>query len=122
MTIIRRFCLRPYRKGGVSFTLLLFHLGGGRGWGRQLGYRLTVREGGITQILFESWNYRSPNLLGAADSAPNILALFRELTQQPEGTAASALPERLTTLQQYYITHAAVLWTEAQRRFGKETQ
>jgi hypothetical protein len=116
---LRTVHLSPYRKGaGPTFTLTTFDTGDPGNGHYRLAYRLTMREAGVTTVLFEGNDFGcSP--LHAIDSDDTIAALMSFLTLRPGDTDADYFDSYTDVQRAYCDQHAeALAWTVLER-FGE---
>jgi hypothetical protein len=112
----------PYRKGhGPTFELTLWDTGKPYGDGPQwgVGYRLVMREGGRTTVLFCAEDYGcSP--LHAIDSDSCVEGIMGFLTLRPGDTDEDFFKNYTWRQRNYCDQHAEALSCEVQTRFCDE--
>lgn len=117
---IRRVVLRPYRRGmGPAFILDLFDDSrpDWRGsW--YITYRLTMREGRKSTVLFEGSDY-SPGPGNTTDGDASVRGLLGFLTLRPGDTDREYFEGYTEAQRDYCDAHAEALANEVYNRFGE---
>ena len=111
--ILRRCTFRPYRSGyGPTFHLTTWDSCKPQqryyGLRETIGYRLTMREGRVTTVLFEAEDF-GPSPMHAIDSDASVRALMGFLTLRPGDTDADYFDAYTDTQRRFCELHAESL-------------
>lgn len=122
LAVLRRCRFAPYRKGmGPTFTLTIWEASpmqtsyyGGR---VKLGYRLTMREGGKSSVLFEGEDFSCASHV-AIDSDECVRSLMTFLTLRPGDIDSEYFANYTPAQLEYCQQHAEALDLAVTTRFG----
>lgn len=117
--MMRRITFRPYTSG-PSFTLTTWDTGrSGYGGKWLVGYKLTMRQGGKSTVLFQGEDFGS-SPMHAIDSDETCRGIMAFLTLRPGDTDADYFEDYTQQQLDYCSEHAEALDSAVRDRFGDE--